>query len=99
MRGAKRLPDFDWRGKIAVVRADLNAPLSANGAITDDSRLVAALPTIRFVLQNGGGVALLSHLGRPTEGNIRSQIVARADRRMAAGESRSAVSIHRIRIR
>lgn len=60
----RALADFQWRGKVAVLRADFNAPLSG-GELADDSRLRACLPTIGAILKNGGGVVCLSHLGRP----------------------------------
>ena len=56
--------DIDWRGKTAVLRADLNAPM-ANGKIADDERIRASLPTMETIVNNGGGVVCLSHLGRP----------------------------------
>ncbi len=55
---------LDCRGKQVVLRADLNVPLR-DGKITDDSRIVASLPTIRYVLEHGGSVVVLSHLGQP----------------------------------
>ena len=59
---------FDWHNKIALLRTDLNVPLHADGSIADDTRLVAAVPTIQTILQRGGSVVVLSHLGRPPEG-------------------------------
>ena len=54
-------------GKRLMIRLDLNVPVKA-GSVTSDTRIRAALPTIRLALENGAAVILLSHLGRPTEG-------------------------------
>ncbi len=59
------LADSELRGKRALVRADFNVPLDENGTITDDLRIRAAIPTLRFLLDKGARPVLLSHLGRP----------------------------------
>lgn len=57
-----------FNGKRALIRVDFNVPLNEDFQITDDSRMVAALPTIRKILNDGGSVVLMSHLGRPKDG-------------------------------
>jgi len=62
----KSLRDLDFAGKRALIRVDFNVPQDkATGAITNNQRIVAALPTIKHVLDHGGSVVLMSHLGRP----------------------------------
>ena len=68
----KTLKDVDLSGKRVLMRADFNVPLDENRSITDDSRIVAALPSIKYILENGGKLILMSHLGRP-KGEVKSE--------------------------
>lgn len=61
----KTINDIIFAGKRALIRVDFNVPLDADFNITDDSRMQAALPTINKILNDGGSVVLMSHLGRP----------------------------------
>jgi 3-phosphoglycerate kinase len=63
----KTLRDVELKGKRVVMRVDFNVPMAKDGSgkITDDTRIVAALPSIKYVLDNGGSLVLMSHLGRP----------------------------------
>jgi phosphoglycerate kinase len=61
------------RGKRAFIRSDLNVPLAASGAITDDTRIRASVPAIRMALGAGAAVMVTSHLGRPKEGELRPE--------------------------
>ena len=61
----KSIKDIDLSGHPTFIRVDFNVPLSKSGEIEDDSRITAALPTIKLALEKGAKVALASHLGRP----------------------------------
>lgn len=63
-----RMSDLDLAGKRVLIREDLNVPIDADGAITSDQRITAALPTLRLALEKGAAVMVMSHRGRPTEG-------------------------------
>ncbi len=62
------LEDFNFSGRKALIRVDFNVPLNDNLQVTDDTRLRAAVPTIKKILQDGGSAILMSHLGRPKNG-------------------------------
>ncbi len=64
----KTIDGFNFKGKRAIIRVDFNVPLNKDFEITDDSRMRAAVPTIKKILKDGGSVILMSHLGRPKEG-------------------------------
>ena len=61
----KSINEISFNGKKVFIRVDFNVPFNDYGEITDSSRIVAALPTIEYVLSNGGACILASHLGRP----------------------------------
>lgn len=63
------MTDFDLRGKRVLIREDLNVPVK-NGKVTSDARLKAALPTLQRALEQGAKVMVMSHLGRPEEGQF-----------------------------
>ncbi|MBS1531820.1 MAG: phosphoglycerate kinase [Bacteroidetes bacterium] len=64
----KTVDQIKFLGKKALIRVDFNVPLDADYHITDDNRMTAALPTIKKILNDGGAVILMSHLGRPKDG-------------------------------
>jgi phosphoglycerate kinase len=64
----KSLSSIAFAGKKALVRVDFNVPLNAEFQVTDDNRLRATIPTLNHILENGGSLILMSHLGRPKDG-------------------------------
>ncbi|MBQ5761610.1 MAG: phosphoglycerate kinase [Clostridia bacterium] len=61
----KSIEDIDVKGKKVIVRVDFNVPFDSEGNISDDKRIVGALPTIKYLIDNNAKVILVSHLGRP----------------------------------
>ena len=68
----KRMSEVDLRGKRVFIRADLNVPIE-DGRITDDTRIRASVPAIRQALEAGAAVMVTSHLGRPSEGELKPE--------------------------
>ena len=64
MASPRTITDLDLRGKKALIRVDFNVPIK-NGTIQEDTRIKSSLPTIRYALEQGATVILMSHLGRP----------------------------------
>ena len=59
------IDEFNFAGKKAIVRVDFNVPLDDNGNVTDDTRIRGALPTLKKILNDGGAVIMMSHMGKP----------------------------------
>mgnify|MGYP000843716475 CR=1 FL=1 len=79
----KTLKDLDVKGKKVLVRVDFNVPIK-DGVITDDNRIIAALPTLKYILENGGKVIAFSHLGKvKAEEDKASKTLAPVAKRLA----------------
>src|SRR5437763_15279135 len=68
----KRMAEVDLRGKRVFIRADRNVPIE-DGRISDDTRIRASVPGIKLALERGAAVMVTSHLGRPTEGELKPE--------------------------
>jgi phosphoglycerate kinase len=64
----KTIHDYDFKGKKALIRVDFNVPLNDKMEVTDQTRINAAIPTLKKILEDGGSCILMSHLGRPKNG-------------------------------
>src|SRR3954464_12912426 len=64
----KTVDSINFSGKRAVIRVDFNVPLNDKFEVTDNTRIRAAIPTLKKILKDGGSMVLMSHLGRPKEG-------------------------------
>ena len=65
MMKIKKLNDFNFKGKIAIIRVDFNVPLDKNLRITDSTRIDLGIKSIEHVISKGGKCIIMSHLGRP----------------------------------
>ena len=65
MLNKKSIEDLNVSGKRVLVRCDFNVPMNDKGEITDDRRIRSALPTIEYIMKNGGKAIVMSHFGRP----------------------------------
>ena len=71
----KTLRDVDVQGKRVLMRVDFNVPVK-EGKIKDDTRIVGALPSIQYVIEHGGKLVLMSHMGRPDEKGITAEYLS-----------------------
>ena len=67
------IDEFNFAGKKAIVRVDFNVPLDENGNVTDDTRIRGALPTLKKVLEDGGALIMMSHMGKP-KGKVNAKL-------------------------
>jgi len=79
----KTIDQIDAKGKRVLMRVDFNVPLDENGNVTDDTRIQAALPSIRKILSGGGKLILMSHLGRPKGKVVDSMSLAPVAKRLS----------------
>lgn len=68
-----KIENYNFNGKKAIVRVDFNVPLDENGHITDDTRIRGALPTLKKILEDGGSLILMSHMGKP-KGKVNTKL-------------------------
>ena len=83
MLNKKTLEDVEVRGKRVLVRCDFNVPLDADGNITDENRIVGAMPTINYLVENGAKVILCSHMGKPKGEPVPSMSLAPVAKRLS----------------
>ena len=67
-----KINDYNFAGKKAIVRVDFNVPLK-DGKITDDTRIRGALPTLKLILEKGGALIIMSHMGKP-KGKVKPEL-------------------------
>ena len=68
-----KINDFNFAGKKAIVRVDFNVPLDKEGRVTDETRIRGALPTLKKVLNDGGALIMMSHMGKP-KGKVKAEL-------------------------
>ena len=69
----RSMAGLDFSNKRVFIRADLNVPVK-DGVVTSDARIVASLPTIKQAMASAASVTVMSHLGRPTEGQVEDEL-------------------------